>query len=563
MQRFFYLLAIFFAISFLYSQNPKSEGVQTEAVIKNKLIEINRRKLDVMPQYEKQLLSLKEESDELHYAYGQLWCGYNLMYIYGVQNKYKQTLELASQLKKISYDDPSLNIIMSSIYRRNALAMGYLGLSDASLKELKSALRIAEAIDDKNQRLYEMGMIYHSMSMQYNIKQFENKKYRDSIPDYYRKSQDLLYQLDDNSKTITSSVKYDAIAFNNMRLGIFYLEQADTKTSVNVEKAEKYLLDALNVYENKAYDTPVGNRIMILNQVSWLYMTKEEYQKSIDFANRALQLENKYKDPYHRVESFEFLGSCYLETGDKEKSKYYTDKYTYLKDSLNRTEKLLADTTMKKMVAETNKTNQENRKQQWLWTGIFVLFAAIITIILWRRKNKIMRTKYEQMIEKLKNEAALPSDTADDIEDTHDDDNTDLAGESEISASKYTISTETETRLLKKLNAFEKSEKFLRKDITIGLVAGQMNTNAKYLSEIIRNQKLMNFNNYINVLRINYILQKLYNEPKYREYKVSYLAEECGYASSQVFVIAFKKVSGVTPSYFIQSLKEDHSLVYN
>jgi len=217
------------------------------------------------------------------------------------------------------------------------------------------------------------------------------------------------------------------------------------------------------------------------------------------------------------------------------------------------------------MVAETDKTNQENRKQQWLWTGIFVLFAAIITIILWRRKNKIMRAKYEQMIEKLKNESVLPSDTADDIEDTHDDDDDDTnsADESEISASKYTISTETETRLLKKLNAFEKSEKFLRKDITIGLVAGQMNTNAKYLSEIIRNQKLMNFNNYINTLRINYIVHKLYNEPKYREYKVSYLAEECGYASSQVFVIAFKKVSGVTPSYFIQSLKEDHSLVYN
>lgn len=56
------------------------------------------------------------------------------------------------------------------------------------------------------------------------------------------------------------------------------------------------------------------------------------------------------------------------------------------------------------------------------------------------------------------------------------------------------------------------------------------NTNPKYLSQIIRESKNQNFNGYINQLRINYISNKLYNIPLYREYKISYLAEECGYA---------------------------------
>ncbi|AQX14363.1 transcriptional regulator [Elizabethkingia meningoseptica] len=81
------------------------------------------------------------------------------------------------------------------------------------------------------------------------------------------------------------------------------------------------------------------------------------------------------------------------------------------------------------------------------------------------------------------------------------------------------------------------------------------NTNPKYLSQIIREHKGQNFSGYINQLRINYISNKLYNTTLYREYKISYLAEECGYASPQVFINAFRKETGMTPSYFITALK--------
>ncbi|WP_407510556.1 helix-turn-helix domain-containing protein [Elizabethkingia anophelis] len=83
-----------------------------------------------------------------------------------------------------------------------------------------------------------------------------------------------------------------------------------------------------------------------------------------------------------------------------------------------------------------------------------------------------------------------------------------------------------------------------------------MNTNPKYLSQIINLHKEQNFNGYINKLRINYIPHKLYNNLRYREYKISYLAEECSYTSPQVFIRAFKKETGMTPSYFIANLKK-------
>ncbi|OMP13926.1 hypothetical protein COLO4_00608, partial [Corchorus olitorius] len=169
------------------------------------------------------------------------------------------------------------------------------------------------------------------------------------------------------------------------------------------------------------------------------------------------------------------------------------------------------------------------------------------------KKNKALRRKYEQMMVNLKNGAvALPEE----VQEESNENDTETESEQELT-SKNTISADTVARILKKLATFEKSEKYLKKDLTISSLAGQLNTNTKYLSEVIKNNTSQNFNHYINNLRINYIVHKLYNEPKYREYKISYLAEECGFASSQVFVIAFKKINGLTPSYFIQSLKED------
>ncbi|MCT3719559.1 helix-turn-helix transcriptional regulator [Elizabethkingia anophelis] len=121
---------------------------------------------------------------------------------------------------------------------------------------------------------------------------------------------------------------------------------------------------------------------------------------------------------------------------------------------------------------------------------------------------------------------------------------------------KNTISPEKETELIKKLKAFETSGKYLRKGISLSYLAHSLSTNPRQLSLVINKNKNKTFNDYINELRIKYITDQLYNNPVYRGYKISYLAEECGYASHQVFINAFRKETGMTPSYFIAQLSK-------
>lgn len=67
----------------------------------------------------------------------------------------------------------------------------------------------------------------------------------------------------------------------------------------------------------------------------------------------------------------------------------------------------------------------------------------------------------------------------------------------------------------------------------------------------------MNFNAYINKLRINYIVEKLKNEPNFISYKISYLAENSGFSSHSSFATVFKSITGISPVTFIDLLRKE------
>jgi len=119
------------------------------------------------------------------------------------------------------------------------------------------------------------------------------------------------------------------------------------------------------------------------------------------------------------------------------------------------------------------------------------------------------------------------------------------------------IPAKTEQELLKKLSKFEQSQKFLQPDISLTGLAKSLDTNTKYLSDVINRNKQVNFNQYINDQRIHYIIEKMKAEPKYLNYKMYYLAEECGFSSQSSFSTVFKSVTGLSPLSFIKFLKNE------
>lgn len=122
---------------------------------------------------------------------------------------------------------------------------------------------------------------------------------------------------------------------------------------------------------------------------------------------------------------------------------------------------------------------------------------------------------------------------------------------------KILVSEETEKQLLIGLKEFETGTDYTRSDMSISFLAARLNTNNKYLSDVIKRHKAKNFNGYINELRINYIIEKLKTEPVYLNYKISYLAEESGFSSHSSFTTVFKSVTGISPTKFLDLLQKE------
>lgn len=121
------------------------------------------------------------------------------------------------------------------------------------------------------------------------------------------------------------------------------------------------------------------------------------------------------------------------------------------------------------------------------------------------------------------------------------------------------ISEETTKEILKSLHKFEAKKGFLKKGLSLKELANKINTNSKYLSKTINDHKNLNFNTYINHLRINHSIEILQTNPKLRKYNIKHLAEIIGFNNAEVFSRAFRNVTGKKPSVYIKELSDDNT----
>jgi YesN/AraC family two-component response regulator len=110
--------------------------------------------------------------------------------------------------------------------------------------------------------------------------------------------------------------------------------------------------------------------------------------------------------------------------------------------------------------------------------------------------------------------------------------------------------------IAKKLEELMQKEKIFKdSEINLNKLAKLLNTNTSYLSQVINKHFKSNFKNYINAYRIEEA-QKMFTDPKFDHYSIFGIGYEVGFKSKSSFNSAFKKITGVTPSIFRETLKD-------
>lgn len=121
--------------------------------------------------------------------------------------------------------------------------------------------------------------------------------------------------------------------------------------------------------------------------------------------------------------------------------------------------------------------------------------------------------------------------------------------------SNSSLSEELKELILQKIIALMENDKlYTNPQLVVDDIADQIQTNKKYISQVINEKLNKNFYQFVNEYRVNHAIFCL-TEQKYRNYTFEAIGDMAGFNSRSSLISSFKKVTGKTPSDF----KKHHS----
>ena len=323
----------------------------------------------------------------------------------------------------------------------------------------------------------------------------------------------------------------------NLTLGQFYLEKKD------LTKA-KELFDLSILESNQQKEQNLYIKVESLIGLATISFLKKEHNNVIKLLDEALLNSQKLANVFLQEKIMRQQNVNYLALNDTANYKLTNANFIKINSQSEVLEQEAVNTAYN-LISDEYNTKYSEKRDYYFRILYFVLgFCLLILIvcgfyllsIIQRKKNLYEIINYIKITR------------------------SNLVGnfsEKKPEPKKNVILKETEEHILNKLKKFENSKRFINKDISLAVLAGQLDSNTKYLSEIINSHYQVNFNTYINKLRINYIIEKLKNDPNFINYKISYLADNCGFSSHSSFATVFKSITGISPVKFIELLNDE------
>lgn len=558
-----YLYIFFYLLFFLaFKQVNAQENVEDLRKVYKNLDENNQKALKYVRNYIER--SLKEKNyTELKQAYED--------YSYYSSNKH-QKLKFADSALVAARNSGNNDLLSSAYLYKGSLYYFYFKNYQSALAEYLKAFQYSKTGTNdylKYKIIYQMGLVkgylgYHQEAMEHFedcIAYFESKlkgKYHPNLIYNFKKGYfNSLHQIAVCYRHTKQYKKADSIISLGMNLSSkspeFSLEQAYFLKSkgiseyfhkkynssvVFLKKASPVLREYDDFYWSSVSDFYVGKSFLDLGKED---LAIRQFQKvDSTFQKRQFIVPEL-------LENYNLLIKHYHYKKDLPKELEYSKKLLKADSILNKDFKYLSAKIHKdydRKILEESKKKLEKHNKIGVGT-ILILFLSLILLALltWKYYNggKRIKLKYQNLEKKLQLQIQTAEFSYDHISNY----------------GKSVMSKEIFTDLQKGIQEFEDSKGFLEKGISLILLAEKLNTNTSYLSQYINDTKEMNFNKYISTLRINYITQLMYDNPKYLLLKIQGLANECGISSRQNFSDLFQEINGMRPTDFIKQRKAE------
>ncbi len=322
-------------------------------------------------------------------------------------------------------------------------------------------------------------------------------------------------------------------------LGNVYLNEK------KLDSALSYSLLAIKRYHKKNH---VGT--VYLN-IAEIYSLKKNTDSALFYYKKCipeLQAENNIE---YLNAAFDSIKSIYIRKKDTGESlRYYHMQMAILK-KLENMDNSSIETKTDSLLASNESTDSAKTILLFLVAPSLLLVSVLIFYFFTRIRKRNAGSREEQAEKnKTLNKREVQVETSKGYAEEEQPEPGSQESEPEVSGE-----SPFQKKIIASLSAYEATGFYLDPTVTLAKVAMHLGTGTRSLSEIINQHKEMNFSAYINSLRVEYIIRLLYEDPKYRNYKIAYLATLCGFTSHSTFTKIFKSIKGISPSEYIDIIK--------
>ena len=477
-------------------------------------------------------------------------------------NAYRQLMINVPNSKKKNYSDSIITVALKT-NENNIIGSAFLnkGIVFYENKELVKALNYYLKAEDYLEKTKDL---YTSNKTKYAIAQ---TKYYLGFYDEAIKifNEVAVFFIEENDRAYLNTLHALGLCYqkiNNFNKSKYYIDLGKNLSQEwNIKEMLKYFehTQAINLYHQKKYNLCIeglkkvipklnrendfDNKTVAEFYIAKSYWQQKKYKDALPYLLKVDKtfLEKNYIRPDLR-ENYELLIKYYKQKEDTKLQLLYINRLLEVDELLNHNYKNLSQKIFKEYDAKKliNAKNEIENAMKWknkvaYATSFFLLISTVVIISKHRRKSKYYKLKFDELMTSSNNSNSNSSKSLDvDLE----------------------INPEIVEMVLKNLEKFEKTKKYLEKDMTLSRKASYLKTNTKYASKIILKHRGKKTIDYINDLKIEQIIDLLKTENKYRNYTNKALADEVGFGSTQNFTRAFKNRTDISPTYFIEKLNE-------
>ena len=488
-----------------------------------------------------------------------------LSYVYLFLERMDSALVNARKALKL-YEELGDTDGIVDINNRYAYLYLKLGSYDKAMAYSLKSVRLHEETGNRThseRTLNNLGLVYQGL-----------QEYEKSL-EYFQASLDYCYEVQNEP--------FAALVLNN--IGIVHAKQGDYKNGLvffeqafsindrlgdlfhassnlgNIGGAHKVMgdYDKAIIYYQKSLDILEGNTSNSLALISLgeVHTILKEFKIAEKYLNKSLELHGESNSQYKSL-CYKSFSEIYKAQGNDTKALEYYELYIRLKDSAfnEESDRRLA---MLQVSYETDKKEQQImqqeeklRVQKNLLISLLLGLAAILVFsgIIHAQKTRLKKANMELAFKNLEivetEKRAGPPSRPRDQKLTQE-------------ISKYTGSSLDETQKQELLNnilfAMESEKVFTQDNMNLSNLAKHLDTNSKYVSQVINERINKNFSTFLNEYRVKEARFRL-SQPESGKLTIEAIATEVGFQSISTFNTAFKKYTGITPSFFMKSVQE-------